>query len=239
MRRGNLADSGMADPTLTSGYIFVVRYLASERSEFHTFHVRAPADWEQLLQAKLPEHTCGYLIRSNGVGWHLDGVPRHQRQKFCDQTLGAADEPARREAQLDRFLLALQRNAVDLSDSWLKQQAKLAKREPQTPQAQARETTGEKHVSSTETVTKKSVGRKPKAEKIKKTGGSRVKLFQEDDVITVVAKENPRRQGSKTYDIFKLYKTGMKVKDFVAKGGRVVDVKADLDRGHISVKSAK
>jgi hypothetical protein len=55
--------------------------------------------------------------------------------------------------------------------------------------------------------------------------------------ITVLAEKNPRREGSKTFKKFALYETGMTVAEFVSKGGRLIDVKADLERGHIAVSS--
>lgn len=55
--------------------------------------------------------------------------------------------------------------------------------------------------------------------------------------ITVLAEKNPRREGSKTFEKFALYETGMTVAEFVGKGGRLIDVKADLERGHIAVSS--
>ena len=54
--------------------------------------------------------------------------------------------------------------------------------------------------------------------------------------ITVLAKENPRREGTAVYETFKLYKTGMTVEQFIEKGGRMGNVRTDLLRGNISLK---
>jgi hypothetical protein len=46
---------------------------------------------------------------------------------------------------------------------------------------------------------------------------------------------NPRRKGKATYKIFALYRNGMTVGDFIKKGGRMIDVVADMVRKHIKV----
>lgn len=79
------------------------------------------------------------------------------------------------------------------------------------------------------------------ATKAKTTNGAakkpgRTSKFNPDMKITVLAKENPRRPNTRTYDIFNYYKTGMTVGDFLAKkDARLVDIKADVERGHIKV----
>lgn len=58
-------------------------------------------------------------------------------------------------------------------------------------------------------------------------------------VITVKAKENPKREGTGAYDRFKLYKTGMTVKQYITKGGIAPDVWWDSKQGFISLKAGK
>ena len=83
-------------------------------------------------------------------------------------------------------------------------------------------------------VKKEKVARDPNAVRV--TGKSKDLLTQ---VITVLATENPRRKNSETYKIFDLYKDGDTVAEFIKKGGRIVDVKADVERKHISLKKAE
>ena len=62
--------------------------------------------------------------------------------------------------------------------------------------------------------------------------------IDKDAKITVLAETNPRRAGTVTHKIFELYKNGMTVGEFVAAGGRLIDVKADIERKHISIESS-
>lgn len=63
-----------------------------------------------------------------------------------------------------------------------------------------------------------------------------------ESVIRVKAAANPRRKGSKTFEIFEQYEDGMSVADFLEKskpiGGGLVDLKADIERGHIGLEAA-
>lgn len=73
-----------------------------------------------------------------------------------------------------------------------------------------------------------------KANSTKRPG--RASKFNPDMKITVIAKENPRRPNTRTHDVFNYYKTGMTVGAFLEKkDARLVDLKADVDRGHIKV----
>lgn len=76
--------------------------------------------------------------------------------------------------------------------------------------------------------------------KAHKSNGSAVKVKRgggEADTrkITVVAKDNPRREGTSGFKNFKLYKTGMTVAEFVKKGGLLDKMATDAKRGHIRV----
>ena len=79
--------------------------------------------------------------------------------------------------------------------------------------------------------------KKAKAKKAKKpaTNGKRQRKFSDDQKITLLVEGNPRRKGSATYKIYALYKDGMTVGQFLQKGGRLVDVAADVERKHIKV----
>jgi hypothetical protein len=83
-------------------------------------------------------------------------------------------------------------------------------------------------------IKKEKTARDPNAVRV--TGKSK-ELLQK--VITVVAEKNPRRANSETYKIFELYKNGDTVEQFVKKGGRIIDAKADAERGHIKLSDAE
>ena len=76
-----------------------------------------------------------------------------------------------------------------------------------------------------------------KSKKAKKpsTNGKRQRKFSDDQKITLLVEGNPRRKGSATYKIYALYRDGMTVGQFLQKGGRLVDVAADVERKHIKV----
>lgn len=53
--------------------------------------------------------------------------------------------------------------------------------------------------------------------------------------ITLVTKENPKREGSKAHGVFELYKKAKTVQDFLAAGGKIADIKYDEKAGHIKL----
>lgn len=55
------------------------------------------------------------------------------------------------------------------------------------------------------------------------------------DVIELLAAENPKRAGTKTWHRFALYRTGMTVAEFLAAGGRRVDLSWDAQRQFIRI----
>lgn len=57
-----------------------------------------------------------------------------------------------------------------------------------------------------------------------------------DKRIRVLAPYNPRTIRSRAFEIFKLYETGLKVRDFIEKGGRLQDVRSDVQHGYILVE---
>ena len=60
--------------------------------------------------------------------------------------------------------------------------------------------------------------------------------FGDEAKITVLVKENPKREGSEAHRRFKLYRTGMTVADYLAKGGTGADLTWDTKHRHVSVK---
>lgn len=53
--------------------------------------------------------------------------------------------------------------------------------------------------------------------------------------ITVLTKENPKREGSKAYKTFGLYAKAKTVEDFIKAGGSTADLRFDEKAGHIKV----
>ena len=83
--------------------------------------------------------------------------------------------------------------------------------------------------------------KKPKQQKVasnsNKSGpASKSKRFADDQVITILVEENPKRSGSKCCDRFNLYKSGITVKQYVEAGGKRDDVRWDSERGYIQVQ---
>lgn len=56
--------------------------------------------------------------------------------------------------------------------------------------------------------------------------------------IKILVEKNPRKAGTVTHGIFELYKNDMTVGEFIAAGGHLIDVKADIERKHIEVISS-
>ena len=67
-------------------------------------------------------------------------------------------------------------------------------------------------------------------------GGKRPRLFKDDQKITILAKGNPKREGSDSHKIFGLYKKGMTVRQALDAGVRTGDLKWDKDKGFIDIK---
>lgn len=83
---------------------------------------------------------------------------------------------------------------------------------------------------------KKGGSEKPTPKKEKEKKAVREVASKEDTrKITLVEKNNPKREGSEGYKRYALYKTGMKVVDFVAAGGTTADIRHDTAKGFIKV----
>jgi hypothetical protein len=64
-------------------------------------------------------------------------------------------------------------------------------------------------------------------------GEGKTRARNADKTISVLAEKNPKREGTKAYDRFKLYKDGMTVAEFIKKGGSAADVSYDVEHKHI------
>ena len=60
--------------------------------------------------------------------------------------------------------------------------------------------------------------------------------YDRDARIQVCVPKNPKREGSGGYKRFQLYKTGMKIRDFLEKGGKTIDLDWDRERGFIATE---
>lgn len=60
--------------------------------------------------------------------------------------------------------------------------------------------------------------------------------FDDGQKITVIAKENPKREGTKAFKKFKIYKTGMTVALFLKKGGTRSALRYDTEHDYIKIK---
>lgn len=60
--------------------------------------------------------------------------------------------------------------------------------------------------------------------------------FSPDARIKLLVDKNPKREGSKAFDQFKMYKEGMMVKDFLAKGGTSASLSWDNAHKLIEVR---
>ena len=77
-----------------------------------------------------------------------------------------------------------------------------------------------------------------KSKKAKKTTTNRTPKFKPERKITLLVEKgtNPRRKNSRTGKVFGYYKNGMTVAQFLEKkDARMVDLVADVDRGHIRI----
>lgn len=76
-----------------------------------------------------------------------------------------------------------------------------------------------------------------KESKATKKGAKAAKVPKGDDSrkITLLSKENPKREGSKAFKTFELYKKSKTVQDFLKAGGSTADIRYDSTNGHIKV----
>ena len=60
--------------------------------------------------------------------------------------------------------------------------------------------------------------------------------YDRDARIQVCVPKNPKREGSGGYKRFQLYKSGMKIRDFLKAGGKTIDLDWDRERGFIATE---
>lgn len=63
------------------------------------------------------------------------------------------------------------------------------------------------------------------------------KRVDKNAVITILATYNPKRKNSGGHARFELYKDGMTVAEYVAIGGKAADIRYDIAKGNIEIKS--
>jgi len=66
-------------------------------------------------------------------------------------------------------------------------------------------------------------------------GGGRPVLHTREQVITLLSKENPKREGTKAFKKWELYKNGMTVGEYLDKGGKRSTLRWDVLHGLISI----
>lgn len=83
---------------------------------------------------------------------------------------------------------------------------------------------------------------KAKKEKSEKTEGSRrgrASAFADDAKITLAVEGNPKREGARSFDVFKLYRSGMLVSTFIEKvgdrGEAHENLRYDTKKGYVMV----
>ena len=60
--------------------------------------------------------------------------------------------------------------------------------------------------------------------------------YDRDARIQVCVPKNPKREGSGGYKRFGLYKSGMKIREFLEKGGKTIDLDWDRERGFVATE---
>lgn len=101
------------------------------------------------------------------------------------------------------------------------------------PPVGTKKTPAKKAAPVKKAVAKKATKKAPKAE----SNGLRGRTCQHaGKKIFKVAKENPRREGTNGYNSFKVIKDGMTYEQYIAKGGRLVDLNWDIEKGYVKVK---
>lgn len=128
---------------------------------------------------------------------------------------------------------------------WRAMQEWLGKGEPEelTPDVEATAPAGndpspaqdDTTMATKTTARKRSAKKTPITAKKSAEKKGRPTRFTTDSVITVVAKENPKRANSAAGKRFALYKSGMTVQQFLDKGGWRADINWDVKQGFIKV----
>lgn len=114
----------------------------------------------------------------------------------------------------------------------LKENETMSKFAKKAEGSEATETKAEKKVNTNALTRSKSKDEKaPKKVKAPKEE----KASNDDRKITLITKENPKREGSAAHARFELYKKAKTVAQFYEAGGTSADLRADAAKGHIQV----
>jgi len=78
---------------------------------------------------------------------------------------------------------------------------------------------------------------KPAAPKEDKGGDDKPRKprLDAEATIKILVEENPKREGSKTFERFKLYRNGMTVKQALEKGVTSADIRYDVEHEYIKL----
>ncbi len=60
--------------------------------------------------------------------------------------------------------------------------------------------------------------------------------YDKDSRIQICVDKNPKREGCGGWKRFNLYKNGLKIRDFLANGGKTIDLDWDRERGFVAVE---
>ena len=60
--------------------------------------------------------------------------------------------------------------------------------------------------------------------------------YDRDARIQICVPKNPKREGSGGYKRFEIYKSGMRIRDFLKAGGKTIDLDWDRERGFIATE---
>lgn len=124
--------------------------------------------------------------------------------------------------------------AEDTTNNTSKEEVKMAKFAKKTAAAEkapAKKKVAAKKAPAKKTAAKKTAAKKTTAKKVAKEAAN-----EDNRKIKVIAKENPKREGSASYDRFEIYENGMTVDEFKEAGGTAADLRHDEEKGFISVK---
>ncbi len=106
---------------------------------------------------------------------------------------------------------------------------------PAVPKADKKNKKAEKPVKNGNKKEAKKADKGTKVEQNLKAASKKIDL---NKVITVLAPENPKREGTKCrewFDWYKRGKKGMTVEAYIKKGGKLGDIRWDLKKGYISL----
>lgn len=168
----------------------------------------------------------------------MKGLPPEQFEKMNKVGEGAMAVIAKHEpdSASAKYLAAKKKGPAALKKH-LKEDAKASKQ----PAAQPKEQEDMAAKKKGKKAAKPAAAKKPAAAPVTKANGKkkppvRVSAQGEDSKITLLVKENPKREGTNGFKAFAKYKTGMTVGDFLKKGGTRADLRWDISHEYIRVK---